>query len=63
MPRHALGLSFIILLCTLPASGRAASLNVASNGTDSGACGPKEDPCRSISQAITNAAPDDKIIS
>jgi hypothetical protein len=36
-------------------------LNVANNGVDSPTCGARKDPCRSISQAITNAANGDTI--
>lgn len=38
----------------------AASLSVANNGVDSGSCG-FEEPCRSISQAMTNASSGDTI--
>jgi hypothetical protein len=38
-----------------------ASLAVANNGTDSGSCGSTVSPCRSISQAIENAASGDTI--
>ncbi len=36
---------------------RAATMVVASYGVDSASCGSAMDPCRSITQAITNAAP------
>lgn len=39
----------------------AATLNVSEMGVDGVACGPSETPCRTISQAITNAAAGDMI--
>jgi hypothetical protein len=39
----------------------AGTLFVAASGTDGGACGAKTSPCRSISQAITNALAGDSI--
>jgi hypothetical protein len=39
----------------------ATTLTVASNGADGGTCGAAATPCRSISQAIANAAPGDTI--
>jgi parallel beta-helix repeat protein len=41
---------------------QATTLNVANNGVDSSSCGGKDLPCRSISQAIANASPDDTIV-
>ena len=41
---------------------QAAVFNVANNGVDSTACGTAQSPCRSISQAITNAAAGDEIL-
>jgi hypothetical protein len=40
----------------------ARTLHVANNGLDSFTCGDKDHPCRSISQAITNASVGDRII-
>lgn len=40
----------------------AATLNVANNGVDSATCGTGASRCRSISQAIANAAPGDTIL-
>jgi hypothetical protein len=40
---------------------QAASLVVSNHGTDSGSCGSSAHPCRSISQAIENAASGDTI--
>src|SRR5688572_9397647 len=40
----------------------ARTLYVANNGTDDGLCGAKEAPCRSISRAIANASPGDKLV-
>ena len=39
----------------------SASIVVANYGTDSGSCGSSAEPCRSISQAIANAAPNEVI--
>jgi parallel beta-helix repeat protein len=40
----------------------AHTLNVANNGVDSPTCGRRDDPCRSISQAITNASAGDLVL-
>jgi hypothetical protein len=40
----------------------AASFNVANDGADSATCGAETSPCRSISQAITNASDGDTIV-
>lgn len=51
------------LLCIgLGGLGEAASLIVANNGTDGPGCGGSGSPCRSISQAISNAANGDIIV-
>jgi parallel beta-helix repeat protein len=50
----------VFLLCA-PATALAAKLLVAVNGVDSGTCGTTGDPCRSITQAIANAAAGDTI--
>jgi len=39
-----------------------ATLNVANNGVDSATCGSTTAPCRSISQAITNARDGDRVV-
>ena len=52
---RSLPASFALML-VLSASAHAGSIYVATHGTDSGSCGPKTDPCRSITQGITNAA-------
>jgi hypothetical protein len=50
-----------LLLTGAPATSLAAKLLVAANGTDSGTCGGTTSPCRSITQAISNAAAGDTI--
>jgi hypothetical protein len=65
MPRagHPALLTLLGTLWLLAAGGaEAATLHVASNGTDSSACGPVADPCRSISRAIANASPGSRIV-
>ena len=57
----ARGLVAALFLACVPAAS-AAMLYVANNGVDSGSCGPKTKPCRSITQAIHNAAAGDHII-
>jgi hypothetical protein len=51
-----------LVLIALAAGAHGATLNVANNGQDSGACGATASPCRSISQAIINAAAGDEIV-
>src|SRR5579872_4813987 len=54
----------LIAALTLAVCGSAAagvSLSVSNHGTDSSTCGLPSSPCRSISQAIANAAPGDAI--
>ncbi len=48
---------FVLLVLAAAVPVPAATIVVANNGTDSGTCGSATDPCRSITQAITNAAP------
>jgi len=62
--RNLLGLLVpIILFCFIaPGAVQAGTLRVASNGVDSGTCGGRSTPCRSISQAITNAFDRDRIV-
>jgi len=45
-----------VLAVAIPANGFAGSVYVANTGIDSGACGSKTDPCRSITRGIANAA-------
>ena len=51
-----------LALIMLAASAHGATLNVANNGLDSSICGATASPCRSISQAIINAAAGDEIV-
>jgi hypothetical protein len=56
--------SWRLLLLTPPAFWSlvaSASIVVANYGTDSGSCGSSAEPCRSISQAIAYAAPNEVI--
>ena len=39
----------------------ATTLNVAPTGTDSATCGPTATPCKTISQAVTNASAGDTV--
>src|SRR3974390_1682941 len=57
--RCALAIAIAVLGRTAPAT--AASHWVAVNGTDSAVCGSQQSPCRSISQAMANAAAGDTI--
>jgi hypothetical protein len=43
------------------ASATSATLNVTNDGADSASCGAQTKPCRTISQAIENAADGDSI--
>jgi hypothetical protein len=52
----------LVLIVGSGVTVQAAKLYVANNGLDSATCGDKSTPCRSISQAIQNASPGDKII-
>lgn len=47
-------------LAAVPAG--AATVNVTTNGADDPACGGKSAPCRTLSQAIANAAAGDKVV-
>lgn len=49
-------------LWTGAATATAGTLNVAVTGADADGCGTKTAPCRSISRAIANAVPGDKIV-
>lgn len=50
------------VLSTVSIPAWANELNVANNGVDGPACGAITAPCRSITQAITNASEGDKIV-
>lgn len=57
----------LLLTCALacfalPGWAGAATFTVATDGVDSGGCGAKDDPCRSINFAIGAASPGDKIV-
>jgi len=54
-PLAGLLFSFGVTLATV-ATASAASTYVASHGTDSGSCGSKTDPCRTINQGIDQAS-------
>ncbi len=56
--------AFALILLSLGTSvaAQAAKLYVSNNGVNSATCGTKDNPCRSINQAITNANAGDKII-
>lgn len=51
-----------LLLLAVATTAPAATLQVANNGLDDGACGVKTAPCRSISRAIANATDGDTIV-
>ena len=51
----------LLISATLCAPGAFGSILVTNYGTDSSSCGPNASPCRSISQAIENAAPGEVI--
>ncbi len=58
-------LSFAAVLLALTASVTAvsaATLQVSNLGTDSSSCGGSSSPCRTISQAVSNANPGDTIV-
>jgi len=54
------GLGLLPLAAAQPAE--AATLYVANNGLDSATCGATKEPCRSLSRAIQNASPKDRIL-
>ena len=56
------GLAMLFLIVVAGGLAEAKTLNVANNGVDSLTCGDKKSPCRSISIAIDNANPGDKIV-
>ena len=55
----AAGLAALVLFGA--ADAYAGSINVASNGADSGTCGASDDPCATIGQGVFNAAQGDTI--
>lgn len=57
---RSLAAAAALVLCGAAPSW-AGSVNVSSTGLDSGSCGPSDDPCATIAQAVTNAAPGDTI--
>jgi hypothetical protein len=65
MPSHATtcGVVTLFALATVALTGAAsaATLWATNDGLDSSSCGSHATPCRSISQAIENAAPNDTI--
>jgi parallel beta-helix repeat protein len=52
----------LIAVLLIRSASEAATLHVATNGVDSGICGPQADPCRSFGQAIANASAGDTIL-
>jgi hypothetical protein len=54
--------SSLVFLHGFAMPGIAATLVVATNGSDGGSCGADTAPCRSLSRAIANAANGDEII-
>ncbi len=51
-----------VLVGLLPCAVYAGGINVSMLGSDSGACGAASAPCRTISQAITNASAGDTVL-
>ena len=49
-------LALVPLATAVPAGASALVVHVAVSGTDSGTCGSFGDPCRTISQGVTNAS-------
>ncbi|MCX8073337.1 MAG: right-handed parallel beta-helix repeat-containing protein [Candidatus Binatia bacterium] len=62
MTRKPERVALIAMLLASAAAARAATLQVSNLGSDSLSCGPSSAPCRSISQAISNANPGDTIV-
>ncbi|MBI1743534.1 right-handed parallel beta-helix repeat-containing protein [Candidatus Acetothermia bacterium] len=56
-----IGLAVLCVVVAIGLSVDAKTLTVANNGVDSATCGAVNAPCRSISQAITNAVDGDTI--
>ncbi len=61
MKASTLGCAIAIATAVLGMTATAATHWVAVNGLDNAACGSQQSPCRSISQAIANAASGDTI--
>jgi nitrous oxidase accessory protein NosD len=57
--RLAAGFAFLFLSAAAPAL--AGTINVSSNGENTGTCGASDDPCLTIAQAVTNAVQGDTI--
>ncbi|HWQ69060.1 MAG TPA: hypothetical protein VN494_03740 [Patescibacteria group bacterium] len=57
-----IGLPLMFSLLLAAGEIQAATLYVANNGMDSGTCGAQAEPCRSITQTITNASDGDTVI-
>jgi hypothetical protein len=57
----SIGALCVTILMAGVASATSATLNVTNDGADSAACGASTKPCRTISQAIENAADGDSI--
>lgn len=55
-------LAVLLLMTSVPQAAWAKRLFVANNGIDTPGCGSKQEPCRSISQAINNASAADVIL-
>ena len=66
MNRHPLGVTRCVVVFAvflwLASSAYAATLHVSNRGTDGPSCGSTANRCRSITQAIANAAPGDTIM-
>src|SRR5687768_6570851 len=62
--RHAILVlaSACALTCAAAAAHAAEIVHVANNGVDTPTCGAAADPCRSISQGITNADAGDTLV-
>lgn len=55
-------MALLALLLLVPAAAQADTLLVANDGVDSGTCGGKGNPCRTISAAMANALDGDTIV-
>lgn len=65
MPRNAIAVTLALaagIFAAMPGSVAAGTVNVGSNGIDHAACGKRQDPCRSISQALSLARDGDQIL-
>ncbi len=61
-PLVAAVIIFVFLVSVVPETFASATLHVENNGVDSAVCGSATSPCRSISQAITNASEGDRVV-